>query len=284
MKTEKIQFAFFGTPDRAVMTLDALNDAGLLPSLIITQPDRPQGRKMVITPPPAKIWAEAHNIPVLQPEKLNDDNFIQTLKEGNFDVFVVVAYGKIISQTILDISKHGALNLHASFLPRLRGASPIESALLTDERKTGVTIMLMDHLMDHGPILGQKEITLPQWPLPVQELAKILVTEGGKMLADILPKWIKGHIKPIEQDHSKATLTKKIKKEDGLIDLSADGYQNFLKFNAYKEWPGSFFFIKKDGKDTRIIITEAAFENNQFVVKKVIPEGKKEMVWTGATE
>ncbi|HVT74976.1 MAG TPA: methionyl-tRNA formyltransferase [Candidatus Paceibacterota bacterium] len=275
---KKPNIAFFGTPDRAVIALDALKRAGMMPSLVITQPDRPQGRKLILTPPPAKVWAEKEGVSVLQPENLADKTFKKTLVDGKFDFFVVVAYGKIIKQDILDMPRFGSINLHASLLPRLRGASPIETAILTDERPTGVTIILMDKFMDHGPILAQAEVATPHWPLPAEELARLLCERGGELLVESMKGIMTGSIKPIEQDHSKATLAKKIAKEDGLMDLSADAYKNFLKWNAYKTWPKSYMFV--GAEKTRVTITDAAFEEGRFVIKKVIPEGKKEMTWT----
>jgi methionyl-tRNA formyltransferase len=272
----KLNIAFFGTPDRAVYVLNELKAAGILPSLIITQPDRPQGRKLVLTPPPVKVWAQKEKIEVLQPDDLSDKDFMKRLKDGNFDTFVVVAYGKILKDEILNIPKHGSLNLHASLLPKLRGSCPIETAILQDDKNTGVSIIKMDKLMDHGPVIASKEVAPSRWPLPADDLAKELVTEGGKLFAEILPKWVSGKIDAKEQDHEAATYTKKITKEDGLMDLSADGYTNFLKWNAYKGWPGSYFFTESN---KRVVITEADFTDGTFKIKKVIPEGKKEISW-----
>ncbi len=271
-----MNIAFFGTPDRAVYVLDELKAAGILPSLIITQPDRPQGRKLHLTPPPVKVWAQKENIEVLQPNDLSDKSFIDRLKKGNFDVFVVVAYGKILKDEILNIPAHGSLNLHASLLPKLRGSCPIETAILQNEKNTGVSIIKMDKFMDHGPIIACKQVTPSRWPLPADDLARELVTEGGKLFAQILPQWIQGNIKAEEQDHDAATYTKKITKEDGLINLSADGYENFLRWNAYKGWPGSYFFTQSN---KRVVITDADFVDGQFRIIKVIPEGKKEISW-----
>ncbi|MEN9622032.1 MAG: hypothetical protein RLZZ67_466 [Candidatus Parcubacteria bacterium] len=271
------KFAFFGTPDRAVTALDALKSVGLVPALIITQPDRPQGRKLVMTPPPAKVWAQNEGVPCIQPDNLADSAFIKALTEGNFDIFAVVAYGKILKSEVLNIPKYGALNLHASLLPLLRGSSPIESAILNDMRETGSTIIKMDEKMDHGPILAQRKVALAEWPLPADDLARILVEDGGKLLAEAIIGTVNGAITPLEQDHSKTTLTKKIVKEDGHMDLTADPYTNWLKYNAYKGWPGSFFFVEKEGKQIRVNITNATFENGAFVINTVIPEGKKEV-------
>lgn len=278
----KPNIVFFGTPDRAVIALDVLQKNGIVPALIITQPDRPSGRKLVLTPPPVKVWAESNNIPCLQPNDLSHPDFIKTLTDGKFDVFVVVAYGKILKSDILTIPKFGSINLHASLLPALRGSCPIETAILTNTRETGATIILMDEKMDHGPILAQKKVILSRWPLPADELANSIVRDGGELLAQTILELIKGTIIPQEQNHTLATYTKKIVKEDGRIDLQADPYKNWLAYNAYKSWPGSFFFIEQNGKKTRITITDAVFENGQFIIKKIIPEGKKEVSWKGS--
>lgn len=278
-KNTSLNIAFFGTPDRAVYVLDELKTAGIIPQLVVTQPDRPQGRKLIMTAPATKVWAQKENIPVLQPENVLDTEFVTTLKKGEFDVFVVVAYGKILPKEILDIPKHGSLNLHASLLPLLRGSCPIETAILMDMKETGVTIIKMDEKMDHGPIIASKKATLTTWPMPAHELAQILVKEGGKLFAEILPRWIEGKIKATEQNHTQATYTKKIVKEDGELDLSDNNYKNYLKYNAYKGWPGTFFFKDIQGKKTRINISDATFDNNTFTINKVIPEGKKEMLW-----
>jgi len=276
---KKPNIAFFGTPDRAIIVLEVLKKSNLLPSLIVTQPDRHSGRNMTLSKPPVKVWGCRENIRVLQPENLSDKIFIEELKKANFDLFVIVAFGKIILQNILDIPKKGSLNLHASLLPRLRGSSPIETAILLDEKNTGVTIILMDSLMDHGPIIAQEALVLDKWPISVVELSEKLLNLGADLMVKTIPLWINDEIKAHEQDHTKSSVVKKIKKEDGLIDLKADPYKNYLKFLAYREWPTSYFFIEKSGKKLRVIIKDAFFENNQFIIKKVIPEGKKEILF-----
>lgn len=275
MKTPNL--AFFGTSHYAVMILDALKNAGLSPSLIITTPDKPAGKGMQLTPPPVKVWAQEQKIEVLQPEKLKEAAFLETLKARNFDLFIVVAYGKIIPQEVIDISPKGALNVHASLLPKLRGASPIETAILQDEKHTGITIMLIDSEMDHGPIIAQKEVVMDPWPPKARELGKALVEAGGQLLIEVIPKWLAGSIEAKPQDHSQATYTKKIIKEDALIDLSADPYKNFRKIQAYAEWPKPYFFADKHGKKIRVIIKDAEYKNDTLIIKRVIPEGKKEM-------
>ncbi|OGZ03732.1 MAG: methionyl-tRNA formyltransferase [Candidatus Lloydbacteria bacterium RIFCSPHIGHO2_01_FULL_41_20] len=265
------KIAFFGTPNFAVVILKELKKKGIGPGLVITAPDKPRGRGMKLTPPPVKVWAEDNSIEYIQPEKL-DSEFIEKLKIENYKLFVVAAYGKILRQEILDIPKYGTLNVHPSLLPKLRGASPIEGAVLEGEKETGVSIMILDSEMDHGPILAQEKIKLngqEKAPELENKLAKI----GGKLLAQTIPKWIKEDIKKIEQNHSLATFTKKITKDDGLIDPNGDSEINWRKFRAFYGWPGIYFFINGE----RIIVKDASLENGIFKIKRVLPEGRKEV-------
>jgi len=276
---------FFGTSMFSVGVLSALKDNGIIPELIVTAPDKPQGRKLAITPPPVKIWAQQNNIPVLQPEKL-DDSLRSTLYALGSTLFIVASYGKIIPRTILDIPQFGTLNVHPSLLPKLRGASPIQNAILTED-KTGVTIMLVDEKMDHGPIVAQKEVPISPWPPKESILENTLAYEGGKLLAEIIPKWIKGKIEARAQDHDKATYTRKFRKEDGLVALTDDPIMNFRKIQAFEVWPRAYFFTERHGpkapngawasKKIRVVITDAELTGGKLVIKKVIPEGKKEM-------
>jgi methionyl-tRNA formyltransferase len=222
-----------------------------------------------------KVWAEERNIPVLQPEKLNEE-FSKKLQAINCKLFVVVAYGKIIPKHILEIPKYGTLNVHPSLLPRLRGASPIQSAILGEE-KTGVSIMLLDEEMDHGPIVAQKEYACSKWPPKASELEIALAKLGGEMLAETLPEYIAGRITPVPQDHSQATFTKKIQKEDGLLHLSDNNLKNFRKIQAFNIWPRAYFFTEINGKKTRVIVTDAELREEKLIIKKILPEGKKEM-------
>lgn len=274
MKAE-LRFAFFGTPDIAVSALEEIERAGYSPELIITAPDKPQGRGMQLTPPPVKVWAESRGIDVLQPEKI-DEEFIKDLRASHWDLFLVVAYGKILPEGLLAIPARGTLNIHPSLLPRFRGPSPVRSAILADEH-TGTTVMKIDEKMDHGPIIAQKRIEPSEWPPAAITFENELVREGAKLLAQILPEWIAGTIEAHEQNHDVATYCAKIKKEDGLLDLSADARSNLLKIRAYEGWPGTFAFFQRNGKKIRVQILEAHIEDDALIIDTVKPEGKKEM-------
>lgn len=272
------KFVFFGSSELSVKVLDILIKNGYTPDLIITVPDKPQGRKMVMTPPPIKVFAQANNLKIDQPNFLSSYN----LQPNVYNLLIVASYGKIIPKSILDIPKFGTLNVHPSLLPKFRGPSPIQSFILSGEEKTGVTIMLMDEQIDHGPILVKRELEPSIFnfkfsKLNAKQMEEKLAELGGQMMVDIIPKWINKEIKAEEQDHSKATFTKIIKKEDALIDLNADPYQNFLKIQAYAGWPNAYFFTQRKGKKIRVVIKKASFENGKLTIEKIIPEGKKEM-------
>lgn len=264
--TDKLNFVFFGTPDVASETLEILKQAGFLPSLIITATDKPQGRKMILTPPPVKVWAIKNNIKYIQPEKIT----VEDLPEAQ--LYVVVAYGKILPEEIINKPKLGSINIHYSLLPKYRGASPVEAAILNDEKETGITIQKMVYKMDAGNIIAQEKLDiLPAETAP--ELKTRLIKIGGELLVKTLPQIISGNIKETKQEESLATFCKKIKKEDGEINLNDKGEVNYNKFRAYAKWPRTFFF--KEGK--RIIITQARLDSDKFVIEKIIPEGGKEI-------
>lgn len=269
--TSKLNFVFFGTPDVASETLEILKQAGHLPSLIVTATDKPQGRKMILTPPPVKTWAIKNNINYIQPEKITAD----ILPEA--DLYIVVAYGKILEEVIINKPKLGSINIHYSLLPKYRGASPVESAILHGEKETGVSIQKMVYQMDAGNIIALEKIDiLPTETAP--ELRIRLIKLGGELLVKVLTPLADGHSTLAggeKQEESLATFCKKIKKEDGLINLEDDGEKNYNKFRAYAKWPRTFFF--KENK--RIIITGAKLENSQFVIEKIIPEGGKEVAY-----
>ena len=272
MRAIKPKIAFFGTPEFSVKILEAMKNAGFLPGLIITSPDKPKGRGRQLSPSPVKVWAEKNNLEILQPTKLNELQ-ITNNELQNADLFVAASYGKILPKEILEIPKYGALNVHPSLLPKLRGPSPIQTAILNNEEKTGVTIMLMNEKMDEGPILAQREleylISNSQFLNLEEQLAKL----GGKLLIETIPKWLKSEIKPTPQNHSRATYSKLIAKKDGEINRDEPAEIIERKIRAFTPWPGAYTFY--NGK--RIIITKAELKNDALVIKRVKPEGKNEM-------
>jgi methionyl-tRNA formyltransferase len=250
--------------------LEILKENGYIPSLIVTSPDKPKGRKMLITPPPVKIWALKNKIPYIQPEKLDQKEICDVLR--TLDFFLVVAYGKILPENLLNLPKLGSLNIHYSLLPKYRGASPVESVILNGDIETGITIQKMEFKMDSGPIVAQEKIFIHSNE-KTPDLRKRLIKIGGELLVKTLPIYIENKIKLIPQNETEATYCKKIKKEDGLIDLNDSSIKNYNKYRAYAIWPRTYFF--KNGK--RIIITKAKLENDEFIIEKVIPENEKEI-------
>jgi methionyl-tRNA formyltransferase len=283
MSDKHWNFIFFGTDKFSTIVLERLKNTGFIPKIIVCAPDKPSGRGQHIQKPESKIWGEENSISILQPEKLNAD-FVDEIKKTDWDFFVVASYGKIIPQSVIDLPKFGSLNVHPSLLPKFRGASPIESAILADEKETGVTIMLVDKEMDHGPILNKEIVKFDEWPTKI-EVENKLAEIGGNLLAKTIPEFLTGKIKPVEQNHMRATFTKKITKEDGEIIFSQnwkdepkeEQYKNFLKIQAFNPWPGAYFFIKHGDKNIRVKISSANFLDNKLEIEKVIPEGRKEM-------
>jgi methionyl-tRNA formyltransferase len=275
MKPTDIRFAFFGTSHIARYALEA---AGLRPACVVTMPDAPRGRGLALSPSAVAEWASAREIPILKPERL-DEAFIAEFGASSWDVCVVVDYGRILPQALLDIPRRGFLNVHPSLLPRLRGPSPIRSAILRDEKDTGVTLMLVDAKMDHGPIIAQKRVDIPEWPPHNAELERILMTEGGALLCAMLPVWVAGDIEAHEQNHDIATYCEKFTKADGELDLSADGYHNLLKIRAFEEWPGTYARFERGGKRIRVQILDAHLDpaDGRLKIDTVKPEGKNEM-------
>ncbi|HYN87643.1 MAG TPA: methionyl-tRNA formyltransferase, partial [Ardenticatenaceae bacterium] len=211
----KPRIIFMGTPDFAVPSLDALHATGDYEiALVITQPDRPVGRGQVLQASPIKQLAERLGLPVWTPEKLRGEAAVARLRAAAPDVQVIVAYGEILRPSVLDVPPRGTLNVHASLLPKYRGAAPIAGALLAGERETGVTIMLLDPGMDTGPILSQR--STPIGPNETAgDLHERLAQLGAELLVETLPRWLAGEIEPKPQDHSQATATKMLTKDAG---------------------------------------------------------------------
>lgn len=236
MKPLKIIFA--GTPEFAVPYLRGLlADADFEVIGVITQPDRPSGRKQELTPPPVKVLAEENNLKIWQPEKLKgNEELLQELKNLEFDYLVVTAYGLIIPAEFLALAKSGNINVHPSLLPKYRGASPIQSAILNGEQETGVSIMLMDEKMDHGPILAQEKVALTGEETN-ESLHFQLAEFGVPLLVKTIKDFAVGSIKPQEQDHEAATFCATIDKAQAQIDWSKTAEEIKRKIYAFYPWP-----------------------------------------------
>ena len=255
-----------GTPDFAVDILQKLIQEPFVNlELVVTQPDKPVGRKRILTAPAVKEFAQKVGIEVVQPEKLkNNEEFFKLLKEINPDTIVVVAYGKILPKEILEIPKHGCINVHASLLPEYRGAAPIQRALMDGKEYTGITIMKMDEGLDTGDILLQKEVKIENDD-DILTLSKKLAEVGGRLLIETL-KNIE-NITPVKQDHSRATYAPPLKKEERKIDWNMCVSDIYNRFRALKIWPGIFTTFR--GKLLKIHEMEIV----QFNITSDIPNG-----------
>jgi len=271
-----MSFIFFGSDEFSVKVLETLAAGQRSPVLVVTAPDRPQGRHLVLTPPPAKVWATTQRIKICQPASLKclkPDSPILT--EGpKADFFLVASYGKIIPESILILPTKGTLNIHPSLLPAYRGPSPLETAILDGATETGVTIIKLDAEMDHGPILAQEKITLgvvDDFPILRDRLAVL----GAELLLKILPKYLSGKLTPQEQNHAVATYTRKFTKTDGRLDPLAPAQENYRKILAFNPWPGAYL----EAGDERIVIKNARLEEDHLIYDRVIPAGGREMSW-----
>ena len=211
-----------------------------------------------------------------KPVLIYDFKRIEKLKP---DLVIVASYGKIIPKKILEIPKYGCLNVHPSLLPKYRGPSPIQTTILNGDKKTGVTIILMDEKIDHGEIISVSKFLISK-KITHQELSRELAQLGVKLLIQTIPKWIRGEIKAKPQDESKATYTKILKREDGKIDWLRPNQEIERQIRAFNPWPGTFTFIKHKNKTLRIKVLEADIsKGNKLIIKKLQPEGKKPMTF-----
>ena len=254
LNKDPLKIVFWGTDEFSVKVLATLKDLGILPILIVATPDQPKGRKLIITPPPVKIWGQNNNLPVTQPAKLAKDFLTadsSPLLTEQFDIFLVASYGKIIPEYILHLPRMEAINIHPSLLPKYRGPTPIQSTILADDKETGVSLMVVDPEMDHGPIITQEKIDLDD-QISYPTLRDKLAILGARLFLANLEKWSNGNIETKAQDHTKATYTKKIIKDDGLIDLKDSPSEIYRKFRAYTPWPGFYFFTVPTNKTGRV--------------------------------
>ncbi len=239
MSTPRIIFA--GTPAFAHVAMKALVDAGLIPVAVLTQPDRPAGRGRKLTASPVKKFATQLGIPVLQPQTLRDDEAHAALEALRPDVMIVAAYGLLLPQAVLDIPRHGCLNVHASLLPRWRGAAPIQAAILAGDNNTGVSLMAMTAGLDCGPVYAEQRIEIAPNET-AGELHDRLAAAGGKLLVAELQTILDGERVAVEQDEGLATYAGKIQKQDAEIDWRRPATEIHRAVRAYNPVPGAYFF------------------------------------------
>ena len=241
MRDELPRIVFMGSPEIAVPAFRAL--AASYPMAgVVTQPDRPAGRGKKLLAPAVKDVAVELGIPVFQPQKLREPGAIELLSEWNPDLIVVMAYGQILRKNVLELPRFGCINVHASLLPRWRGASPIQSALLAGDSQTGVSIMKMDAGMDTGPVLNTKAVAIDPKDTAATLSEKIAIL-GAELLLATLPDYLNGSVLPIPQSESGITYASLIDKKDGLLDFSQPAEELERKVRAFNPWPSAFFYV-----------------------------------------
>lgn len=300
-----LRIVYFGTADFAVPPLEALLGSPERFSVIavVTQPDKPVGRKGEVTASPVANAARAKGATLLQPKTLKDPAVQEQLAGLDADVFVVAAYGKILPQAVLDMPSHGSVNLHGSLLPFYRGASPIQAAIAAGDAETGVSLMVMDAQVDHGPVLATVALPIATDDTHATLEAKLGGAAAG-LLADNLIDYVEGRLKATEQDHDRATFTTILSREDGFVSwANEDAAAVERKLRAFTPWPGVYAVWKRKGVPLRLkllavevadaqpgatsgAVSKAvdgvplvAAKTGALVLRDVQPEGKKPMPW-----
>ncbi|XOU94969.1 MAG: methionyl-tRNA formyltransferase [Candidatus Kerfeldbacteria bacterium] len=270
---------FFGTPDFAVPVLDTLIKLPYINlKAVITQPDKPIGKKQIITQPPIKTFALKNNLIVLQPTTIKSSKFIKSIIKLKPDVVIIIAYGKIITKNLLEIPKHGWLNIHGSLLPKYRGASPIQAVILSGEEKTGVTLMKIDEGLDTGPLIANENITInhtDNFEILHDKLAKL----GAIIIEKNLKKYLENKIFAIPQEKTTTEITKTISKEAGKINWENPADLIEKQIRAYTPWPGTYTFW--NNKRLKIIDGEIIVLPNNIQSGSVFPHENKIYVGTG---
>lgn len=298
---------FFGTSEFAVPALEKFVEAGMRPVLVVTTPDAPAGRTGTLTPPPVKVAVNRLGLEIFQPATLKTPEVLSALRRHEPDVGILAAYGKIIPEAVIELFPKGILNVHPSLLPRWRGATPIQAAILAGDEKTGVTIILLDEDVDHGPILAQRELRIENresggWTYETlhAELSRL----GAELLVKTLPQWLAESLSPAPQDHGRATFCKKFTRDDAKIDWSKSAEAIDRMVRALNPEPGTWAEMRIENKGSRILkilqakpfLNSQEFENRSageifefekspvvkcgsgvLMLERVQPEGKKSM-------
>jgi len=287
------RLVFMGTPAFAVPSLAALFDIGDVVA-VVTQPDKPKGRGQALAISPVKAFAQERGVPVLQPQKLRTPPFSEELKKLAPDVCVVTAYGKILPKDLLETPTRGCVNVHASLLPRFRGAAPIQWAIAHGDVETGVTLMVMDEGLDTGPMLAEKRLPIA----PDETSASLhdkLSSLGGELLRQHLPAYLRGELKPVPQPSEGVVLAPIIQKEDGRLDFTRSAVELERRVRAFTPWPGAFTSLEGKllkvhrvqvgqgrGEPGTVLASgpqglEVACREGSLVLVELQPEGKRVM-------
>lgn len=282
-----MRLVFMGTPAFAVPTLERLLESGHEVALVVTQPDRPAGRGRTLVPPPVKTVALSRGVAVIQPQRLREEAAARAIEAAAPEAIVVAAFGQILPRRMLELPPHGCLNVHASLLPRWRGAAPISAAILAGDEITGVTIMLMDAGLDTGPLLAQARAAI----LPADtagSLGQRLAALGADLLVETLPRWARREVAAVPQDESLATYAPQLRKEDGLLDWHRPAEELWRRCRAFSPWPGAFTHwrglllkvveaaphldLDPPGEPGRVRLVDAAVARARALYPQLLPE------------
>jgi methionyl-tRNA formyltransferase len=266
-----VRTVFMGSPDFALPTLRALVEMVRVVG-VVTQPDRPAGRGRMLTPPPIKLLAQSLSIPVIQPARLREAPAMETLHSWAPELIVVAAYGQILRPAVLDLPRFGCLNVHASLLPRWRGAAPIQAAILAGDEQTGVTIMRMDAGIDTGPTLSQRSL-----PVLAEDtastLSERLAVLGAQLLLDVLPGYLQGDLAALPQPETGATYAPMLEKAEGQLDFSHSAVNLARRVRAFNPWPGAFTFWNEQLLKIHQAhaVAASAFSSGQLLIHEGLP-------------
>ena len=279
MNKEDIRIVFMGTPEIACGIAGDLIDNGYNVVLGICQPDKPVGRKQILTAPPVKNVMSEHEIPVYQPNSLKTDEAYEHVKFFEPDLIITCAYGKILPKTILDIPKFGCLNVHASLLPAKRGSAPVQRAILDGDEVSGITIMKMDEGLDTGDILTVREVPIGV-DMHSAELFDVMGKVGSELLLETIMPYVNGELTPVKQDDSLATYCPPIKSEEGEIDWNDSAFMIHKKIHALSTWPGAYSFM--GGKKMKIYDSTLVTDTEGLEIRpgEIVKAHKKDL-WIG---
>lgn len=279
VNSKGLRIVFLGTPEFAVPILEKLAQGEFKPAAVFCAPDKPVGREQILTPPPVKVAAQKYNMPVYQPADVQ--NLKSSILGLKSDLIVSAAFGIILPKEVLDAPKFGCLNIHPSLLPKYRGPSPIQAAILNGDAETGVTIIKMTEKVDAGPIIVNCKFKIENLKYTTPELSQILADLSAQLLIEILPGWLTDKIKPQPQNESQASYTKIIKKQDGQIDWQKSAKYIECQTRAFTPWPGAYTRIKNYElriMNLKILEAEASNNNKNKNAGQIFLNENKELV------
>ena len=262
-----VKFAFFGTPEFSEIVLDGLEEAEFVPSLVVTQPDRPKGRGKHLVSPPAALWAKERGIALLQPQNCRGEELLRAVRELSPDVAVTAAFGQILPKALLELPAAGFLNVHPSLLPKYRGASPVQAQILADEPETGVTVMQVDQGLDTGPVVASALLPMDDC-MTAGELSDRLAVLGGHLLAGLLDDWVEGRLQATPQDDALATMTHRLKKEDGRVDFTQSARIVYNRIRDMTPWPGAYAYM--NGKVCKLLRARIADAKGEALAEEAL--------------